>query len=145
MSDLVVFTDQDGTLIVGIPAPGVTAQEVLDRDVPVDAISPRVISRDKLPSDKLFRDAWDDSNPEDFVSVNLDKAKLVTHSYRRKSREREFKPFDEIVQRGLPGGTAAELERVKIRKKYARIQSDIDSSLSEADLRTIIKSNNLDT
>ena len=63
------------------------------------------------------------------IVINLDKAKDITHDKRKAVRANEFKPFDEIIAKQIPGNdfTVAEQERQKIRDKYAAIQNDINS------------------
>ena len=63
------------------------------------------------------------------ITINLDKAKEITHAKRKQVRAEEFKPHDAIIALQIPGNdhNAAEAERVKIREKYAAIQNDINS------------------
>ena len=63
------------------------------------------------------------------ISINLNKAKDITHVKRKAVRAEEFKPWDAIIALQIPGEdyNAAEAERVKIREKYALIKNDINS------------------
>ncbi len=73
------------------------------------------------------------------ITINLDKAKEITHVKRKEVRAEEFKPFDAVVALQIPGDdhTAAEAERVKIREKYAVIKSDINACADIDSLKAI--------
>ena len=68
---------------------------------------------------------------------NLGKAKdntacLITAEKRHAGKVRaaeEFKPYDEVIMKQIPGNDAVEAEakRQEIRDKYAAIQSNIDA------------------
>lgn len=62
------------------------------------------------------------------IVVNLDKAKVIAHEKRRQARAEEFKPYDEIIIKQIPGNDAAEVARQGIREKYAAMQTAIDIS-----------------
>jgi hypothetical protein len=75
------------------------------------------------------------------ISINLTKAKEITHAARRAARAAEFEPYDAIIMKQIPGSdaAAAEAERQKIREKYAAIQVDIDSAPGAPELKLIIE------
>lgn len=64
------------------------------------------------------------------ITINVDKAKTIAHNIRREKRAEEFKPYDEIIMKQIPGSNtaAAEAARQAIREKYALVQQKIDSS-----------------
>jgi len=64
------------------------------------------------------------------IKVDLGKARLIAHERRRAARDKEFAPFDDIIAKQIPGVSAqqAEVERQKIRDKYAAIQTAIDAA-----------------
>lgn len=64
------------------------------------------------------------------ITINISKAKDIAHQKRRESRTEEFKPYDEIIMKQIPGAdaTAAEAARQSIRDKYATMQTEIDSA-----------------
>ena len=70
------------------------------------------------------------------IQVNFDKAKDIAHDIRRRAREVEFAPHDEVIAKQIPGTAAeqAEAERQAIRAKYAAMQEQIDAA---ADLDTL--------
>jgi hypothetical protein len=74
------------------------------------------------------------------ITINLDKAKAVGHDKRRAMRAEEFKPYDEVIMKQIPGKDAAEAEtkRQEIRDKYAAIQSDIDAAQSPEEIKAAL-------
>lgn len=76
------------------------------------------------------------------ITINLNKARDITHNIRRDARAEEFKPFDEIIAKQIPGADAqaAEAARQTIRDKYTAIQADIDSAPGVNELKLIVDS-----
>ena len=64
------------------------------------------------------------------ITINMTKAKEIGHDMRRAARAEEFKPFDEIIAKQIPGAdnAAAEASRQAIREKYSGIQGEIDAA-----------------
>jgi hypothetical protein len=64
------------------------------------------------------------------ITINIDKAKTIAHNIRRTARADEFKPYDEVIMKQIPGAdaTAAEAARVAIREKYVGMQNAIDGA-----------------
>lgn len=62
------------------------------------------------------------------IKINLKKAKNITHQKRRLKREKEFKPYDDIISKQIPGKDldSTEKKREDIRKKYAELQKKIN-------------------
>ena len=74
------------------------------------------------------------------ITINVDKARNITHEKRREKRAEEFKPYDEIIMKQIPGNdsTEAEASRQAIRDKYAQIQIDIDAAPGVDELKFVI-------
>ena len=73
------------------------------------------------------------------ITVNLTKAKAITHDARRAARAQEFAPLD--VKATIPSeAAAAEEARAVIRTKYADIQTAVDAAADVAALKGIIES-----
>jgi len=71
------------------------------------------------------------------ITVNLTKAKAITHDARRAARAGEFAPLD--VKATIPSeAVAAEAARAAIRTKYAEMQTAVDAATDVAALKTII-------
>jgi len=64
------------------------------------------------------------------IVINITKAKTIAHGLRRSAREKEFKPYDEIIMKQIPGNdyVAAETRRQELRKKYEAMQVAIDAA-----------------
>ena len=106
---------------------------ILKKDLPVDVTCTKVSLSDF--SDLLFRDAWDIEN--DNLTVNLNKAKEISHDMRRNKRAELLKPLD--VEATVPSLAAnAETQRQIIRDDFAIIQTEIDNAESVDQLKVII-------
>lgn len=75
------------------------------------------------------------------ITINIDKAKQIGHSIRRQSRDAEFAPLDEKIAKQIPGTDiqAVEMERQKIRNKYADIQLKIDAAKNVDEIKSALK------
>ena len=74
------------------------------------------------------------------IVVNIDKAKSIGHDMRRAARSEEFKPYDEVIMKQIPGvdAQAAEAERQAIRTKYAAIQEQIDAATTPDEIKAAL-------
>lgn len=74
------------------------------------------------------------------ITVNIDKAKAIAHDRRRAARAEEFKPYDEIIAKQIPGADAAAAEQARkdIRFKYALIQEAIDLAKSPDEIKAAL-------
>jgi hypothetical protein len=139
----IVYTRPDGGVSVVVPSPKskLTMEEHIAKAVPADATNVRQITTAELPADRLFRGAWDDSNPEDFVGVNLTKAKEIAHNMRRAKRQEQMDPLDkeESFVSTTPERKAQIIsEKQAILSDNAIIQSDIDNAADESALRSVL-------
>ena len=72
------------------------------------------------------------------ITINLTKAKAITHDARRTARAAEFAPLD--IKATIPSeAVAAEAARAVIRTKYADIQTAVDAAADVAALKTIME------
>lgn len=72
------------------------------------------------------------------ITINLDKAKNITHDARRAKRAEEFAPLD--VKATIPSeATAAEEARQAVRDKYAAIQANIDNAQGVDELKAVME------
>ena len=76
------------------------------------------------------------------IQINLVKAKEIAHNKRRAARAEEFKPYDEIVMKQIPGNdyTQAEAARQAIRDKYATMQEQMDAAQTPEQLKALLPS-----
>ncbi len=151
----ILFTDKNGSLSIVVPSQSylnllmrdekynLTKEEAMEfiirKDVPTGSKNVRIIKDNEIPSDGLFRNAWEDTGKA--VKVNIEKAREISHHLRRESRRTEFKPYDDVISKQIPGvGTGgAEKARVIIRKKYDKMQDNIDNAKDDVALRTVLK------
>ena len=71
------------------------------------------------------------------ITIDINKAKEISHSKRREARAAEFAPLD--IQATIPTlAEQAEAERQLVRDKYAAIQTAIDAATTAEELKTII-------
>lgn len=74
------------------------------------------------------------------IVINLNKAKTIAHERRRVAREKEFKPFDEIIMKQIPGNDAVEAEKSRkaIRQKYDVLQQQMDAAQTVEELKALL-------
>ena len=137
----VIIWDDPTTKIMKVmtPAGGNTVEECVEKYLPDGITDYAIIDNSLIPTDRKFRNAWrkDGSN----VKEDLTESKKLGHEHRRYNRTKEFKPYDDIVMKQIPGSdtAAAEAERVKIRDKYATMQTSIDNASDSAAIRTALE------
>ena len=64
------------------------------------------------------------------IRIDLTKAKEIAHEKRRGARAEEFKPYDEVIMKQIPGNDMiqAEAARQSIREKYEELQTQMDEA-----------------
>ena len=68
------------------------------------------------------------------ITINIDKAKAISHDKRREARSAEFAPLD--IKATIPSeATAAEAARQAVREKYAAMQIAIDSATTVDEIK----------
>lgn len=74
------------------------------------------------------------------ITINLMKAKIIAHTLRRDARDKEFKPYDDVIMKQIPGNDFAEAESARqlIREKYAQIQISMDNAATVDELKSIV-------
>ena len=74
------------------------------------------------------------------IKINLNKAKEIAHEQRRAARAEEFKPYDEVIMKQIPGNdyTQAEAARQAIRDKYAALQAQMDAAQTPEELKALL-------
>ena len=131
----IIFQNESGGVSVIVPTGSV---ELALKDVPT-GVSYEIVSADNIPSDRYFRNAWVADGAA--VAVDLGKAKDIGHDIRRQQRAEEFKPYDEVIMKQIPGAdaVAAEEARQAIRDKYAAIQDEIDAAEDPAAIKAALE------
>ena len=74
------------------------------------------------------------------IKINLNKAKNIAHDRRRAARAEEFKPYDEVIMKQIPGNDYAQAEaaRQAIRDKYAALQAQMDAAQTPEELKALL-------
>ena len=74
------------------------------------------------------------------ITVNVTKAKNIAHDKRREARAEEFKPYDEVIMKQIPGNNAAvaEAARQVVRDKYATMQTVIDAATTVDEIKAAV-------
>ena len=131
----IIFQNESGGVSVIVPTGSV---ELALKDVP-EGVPYEIVSTDDIPSDRYFRNAWVADGAA--VAVDLGKAKDIGHDIRRQQRAEEFKPYDEVIMKQIPGAdaVAAEEARQAIRDKYAAIQDEIDAAEDPAAIKAALE------
>lgn len=152
----ILYTNDSGILSVIIPAPTVqtdkgevptTLEHILATPSIAEALEGKtyeVVDADKVPTDRVFRNAWrhDTTDSADKVSIDLAHAKEISHEIRRAARAAEFAPLD--VKATIPAeAAAAESQRVEVRTRYAELQVAVDGCADAASLRSVLEAASL--
>ena len=130
----IIYQSESGGVSVITPTESV---ELALKDVP-EGVAYEIIEDDAIPSDRFFRNAWVANGAA--VEVDLDQAKSIGHDMRRAQRSTEFKPFDDIIAKQIPGLDASEAEasRAQIRFKYGLIQDAIDAASDPEEIKAAL-------
>lgn len=132
--DRIIYNNESGGVSVIIPSGEVSIEQLVDTVVP-DGATYEVVSVDKIPTDRTFRNAWVKAKGK--VNIDIPSAKEIAHELRRIKREEEFKPLDDIIAKQIPGKnpTEAETTRQQIRDKYATMQTAIDAATTPDEIK----------
>lgn len=133
----IIYQNESGGVSVVMPTGELPIDQVIAKDVPEGALY-KVIDASELPADQLFFEAW--ILTDDGVDHDMDKCKCIAHDMRRAARAEEFEPLDNIIAKQIPGmdAVAAEDGRKLIRKKYAKMQKDIDAAVTPEEIKTAL-------
>jgi hypothetical protein len=133
----IIYPTPDGGVAVIIPAVSV---ELALKDVP-EGVAYEIVDEADIPTDRYFRNAW--VMGDCCIDHDLDKCKALGHDLRRQQRAEEFKPFDEVIMKQIPGAdaVAAEEARQAIREKYALIQDVIEGASTPDEIKTALEVN----
>ena len=134
----IIFQNKSGGVSVIHPTGELSIEEVAAKDVPA-GIAYEIVEDDAIPSDRFFRNAWVVNGAA--VDVDLDKAKDIGHDIRRQQRAEEFKPYDEVISKQIPGtdAVAAEEARQQVRFKYALIQDAINVASTPDEIKAALE------
>jgi hypothetical protein len=131
----IIYQTPEGGVAVIIPAESV---EAALKDVPA-GVDYEIVPEEAIPGDRFFRNAW--VKGDCCVDLDLDKCKAVGHDIRRQKRAEEFKPFDEVIAKQIPGKDSAQAEEARqaIRDKYTEVQDAIDAASTPDDIKAALE------
>lgn len=130
MNKRIIYPTDNGIAII-IPSGSI---EDCIKDVP-DGNQFEIVDAADIPTDRTFRDAWEQSGKA--IAHNLTKCKAIGHDKRRAARAAEFAPLD--VEATIPAKAAqAEAARQAVRDKYADMQAAIDAAKDVDSLKALI-------
>jgi hypothetical protein len=142
MAQRICYTRPDGGLSIIIPSGELSIEELIQKDVPVDATNIQVLEDTEVPSDRTFRNAWAQGEQGKKIGVHVPTAKLIAHDKRRVKRAQELAPLD--IEATIPAkATQAEAARQVIRDKHANIQTAIDACTTPEELKAIVDTEGL--
>jgi len=136
----IIYQNETGGVSIIIPTGELPIEEVAKKDVP-EGVPYKIVNEADIPSDRYFRNAW--VMGDCCVEHDLDKCKEIGHDRRRQQRAEEFKPYDEVIAKQIPGADAiaAEESRQEIRDKYALIQDVIEGASTPDEIKTALEAN----
>ena len=113
MSQVIVFSNENGGVSTCIPTGEISIEAVLAKDCPKGAI---IVEASSLPTDNDFYDAWEFADGK--VEVSLAKATEITKKRLRAEREPLLATQDVAFQRAQESGadtTAIVAEKQRLR------------------------------
>lgn len=121
MNDIaVVVTHPDGKVSILYPTDeGLSLlglEGVIAKDVPNDC-SCRITTRDSIPEDRTFREAWKDNN-KDAIDVDMDKARDIQLNKLRNVRNQQLTTLDREAMKNLVNPEV--LQEIEDKKKVLR-------------------------
>jgi hypothetical protein len=116
MKNVIIFTNDNGGVSICIPTGELPIETVQSRDIP-SGVQSYIVAADSLPEDDNdFFNAWEQTRG--IVTVNLDKAKLLTKDRLRAERAPLLAAQDVLFQRAMETGadtTAIVAEKNRLR------------------------------
>ena len=136
----IIYQNQEGGVSVIHPTGELSIEETAAKDVPA-GVAYEIVEDDAIPSDRTFRNAW--VMGDCCIEHDLDRCRAIAHDRRRQQRAEEFKPYDDVIAKQIPGADAAEAEakRQEIRDKYALIQDVIEGASTPDEIKTATEAN----
>lgn len=137
MNERILYTDNNGGVVIIVPTGEVSIEQVVATSVPAGKFY-EIVDKSIIPLDRTFRNAWEKQGVN--IVENLSKARELAHDKRRKARSKEFAPYDDIVAKQITekDKQAAEVERQKIRDKYAALQVKMDAAKTVDELKNLL-------
>ena len=132
----IIYQNPDGGVSVVTPSGEVPIEDLPEK---LGLTDYEIVEDDVIPTDRTFRNAWVKTGAT--VVEDLTKSKALGHDMRRRKRAEEFKPYDDLISKQIPGSDTdtAEASRATIRTKYATMQTSIDEATTTELIKTALK------
>lgn len=137
MSQVIIFTGENGGVSVCVPTGELPIEEVQAKDIPA-GVQSFIVDHNSLPNqDNDFFDAWEQING--VVTVNLVKAKEITKSRLRFERNPLLIAQDVAFQRALE--SSSDTSAIVAEKQRLRDLTNLVDSCSTLDDLRALKAN----
>jgi hypothetical protein len=129
MSQVIIYSQENGKVAVCYPTGEVPIDEVLTKDCPEGAI---IVDANVIPQDHTFFNAWELNNST--VTVNINKAKEITKERLRVERKPLLEAQDVAFQRALESN--ADTSAIVAEKQRLRdITNQVDTMTTVEELK----------
>jgi hypothetical protein len=125
MSQVIIYTNDNGGVSVCVPTGELPIEQVLAKDCPEGAI---IVDSDTLPNNDFFN-AWELNDTT--VTVNFDKAKAITKDRLRAERKSLLEAQDVAFARALESG--ADTSAIVAEKQRLRDVTQLADSATTLD------------
>lgn len=144
----IIYTRPDGGLSVVHPVvnshptrENITEEEALERalaKIPSDAINPHVVEASAIPTDRTFRNAWEDNGG---VKVNMNRARELHKAKLREIRAPKLLALDVEYMRADESGDAAKKAGISAKKQALRdvtADPEIEAAQTPEELKVVL-------
>ncbi len=131
----IVFRNIDGSCGVITPAPDaltfMSIEEIAKKDVP-EGCNYRISTIDKLPANRLFRDAWTDENATDTVDIDMQKARAIHLCRLRVVRNAKLRALDlEYIKADEKSDTNKKTDIANLKQALRDLPETLDLSTAQ--------------
>jgi len=131
MQIIITYQTEDGGVAVVRPAPGVSLETVIERDIPA-GVQTKTIKESDLP-DRHFRAAWEFDRSSG-VKVSVEKAKECQRNLWRKLRAPKLAALDLEFMQAVEDSSPSRRNTIKAQKQALR---DVTTTELPDDLEAI--------
>lgn len=130
MTKKIVYKNAAGNLCIITPTGLLPIEDVLAKDVPLDATDVHIVDSSAVPEDRTYRNAWQLEGKK--VSVDMQKARAVHMDKLRKLRDAKLKQLDTDYLIADEGGDPAKKAAIKaLKQKLRDMPENFDLSLAQ--------------
>jgi len=142
MSQVIIYSDDDGKCVIVIPTPEIlqknTINDVAFVDVP-EGKSYQIIEADQVPASRTFRQAWRVNGKA--ITQDMPECKNIAMAKVRAKRDEKFTDFDKrynVAQRDNADLAALKAERQTLKDIPQVAQLQVDAATTPEQLEEII-------